>query len=406
MKETSHMIDLDQTIEIKLCRNSMVEKYRKLGYVCDLHDNLHVKIRHLTHGCVKPIPIICDECGTIEFKRCSREINNEAHFCSICAQKEKGRKVSKLKLGVPNPKIRGKLNPRYRPDKNISYEEEYSKIVSSMSSLNYNKFKDIINPNNLDRGCSWLGATHHLDHIVSVHYGMMNDIDPRIISSPHNLRMLTTEENLKKKDRCDMTIEELINLIQNSDLPVDEFLEYPTLDILKKESEEVRKARTSKRLAVAGSKGGSKTKNNGTGIFKKSKEERSKLAIELNKESKELKRGIFGLTKEQLSEQGKRGAAARTTDLSGFVQYNDGTKNLRYMKYQQEELSFEEFLIQNPHCSKGYLSQKTTRGSKSYHDENGVRFSYTLEQQQELPFEEFMKLNPTFKKGFGPRTPK
>ena len=50
--------------------------------------------------------------------------------------------------------------------------------------------------------------------MVSVKYGYENNIDPKIISHPANCQLLIHNENVKKYIRCDLTIEELINKIE------------------------------------------------------------------------------------------------------------------------------------------------------------------------------------------------
>lgn len=48
-----------------------------------------------------------------------------------------------------------------------------------------------------------------IDHIFSILEGYKQKIPPEIIGSPINLRMLSRSDNSKKRDRCDMTKEEL-----------------------------------------------------------------------------------------------------------------------------------------------------------------------------------------------------
>ncbi len=52
---------------------------------------------------------------------------------------------------------------------------------------------------------------NHVDHIYSKIEGFNNGILPYIIGSIHNLRILPYMENCIKKDRCDITLEELIH---------------------------------------------------------------------------------------------------------------------------------------------------------------------------------------------------
>jgi hypothetical protein len=50
----------------------------------------------------------------------------------------------------------------------------------------YKKYKDIINPYNLERDRD----KYHVDHIYSISDGFLNSVPPYIISSPVNLQML------------------------------------------------------------------------------------------------------------------------------------------------------------------------------------------------------------------------
>ena len=53
----------------------------------------------------------------------------------------------------------------------------------------------------------------HLDHIYSIIEGYKNSIPIHIISSVHNLRLISAYENCSKQDRCDITIDALVGLI-------------------------------------------------------------------------------------------------------------------------------------------------------------------------------------------------
>jgi hypothetical protein len=46
----------------------------------------------------------------------------------------------------------------------------------------------------------------HIDHIVSVFDGFMNTVAPEIIGSIHNLRFISTRENVKKSSDSHMDI--------------------------------------------------------------------------------------------------------------------------------------------------------------------------------------------------------
>jgi len=55
------------------------------------------------------------------------------------------------------------------------------------------------------------------DHIISVHYGYKNNIDPKIISHPANCRFIQHIDNAKKTFKCDISVEELLQKIDKWD---------------------------------------------------------------------------------------------------------------------------------------------------------------------------------------------
>ena len=53
------------------------------------------------------------------------------------------------------------------------------------------------------------------DHIMSVSYGFKHNIDPAIISHPTNCRIILHTENKKKHNKCDITLDQLLQKIDN-----------------------------------------------------------------------------------------------------------------------------------------------------------------------------------------------
>lgn len=93
----------------------------------------------------------------------------------------------------------------------IKYKEGFDLYmfeVSRLTEINYRNNEDIINPNGYNRGIK----TYHIDHIYSKYDGFKNNIDPEIISSPINLKMVNSEYNLSKGKRSDISMEELLEL--------------------------------------------------------------------------------------------------------------------------------------------------------------------------------------------------
>lgn len=93
------------------------------------------------------------------------------------------------------------------PSLKTEFEKYYSK-VKSITEKNYKKYKNIIDPENLR------SVYFHLDHKISILFGFITNIHPDIISHHLNLQILPRPENLKKKAKCSMSLEDLINNIE------------------------------------------------------------------------------------------------------------------------------------------------------------------------------------------------
>lgn len=50
----------------------------------------------------------------------------------------------------------------------------------------------------------------HLDHIISIRYGYMNDVDPEIIGNIKNLRFIPSKENIGKSSFLEKESSEMI----------------------------------------------------------------------------------------------------------------------------------------------------------------------------------------------------
>jgi hypothetical protein len=99
-----------------------------------------------------------------------------------------------------------------------NYSEEALKEISNykahvlqLTEQSYKKYKDIINPLDLNRSRN----NYQLDHIYSVMEGFRNNIPAEIIANPNNLQMLLENVNIAKSDRSDISLEELYNRYNN-----------------------------------------------------------------------------------------------------------------------------------------------------------------------------------------------
>lgn len=90
---------------------------------------------------------------------------------------------------------------------------EYQKIVSSETEKTIRKYKDKIK--NIELRGKKFG--YEVDHKFSVVEGFKNKVDPLIISNWRNLEVITEKENSIKKEKCSITINELLNLIEMKD---------------------------------------------------------------------------------------------------------------------------------------------------------------------------------------------
>lgn len=158
--------------------------------------------------------------------------------------------------GIPNPNISGELNPAKLPENKIkisngvknSYTDELrdirSKHFKTLMNKNKTKYRLEMEKRGLWRKRSEIpefekyktmvrtlsqesystniytidkdrkrGRKYHLDHIYSIAKGFENNIDPKIISHPCNLRIIPHSLNESKFIRCDIGLEELMEKI-------------------------------------------------------------------------------------------------------------------------------------------------------------------------------------------------
>ena len=85
--------------------------------------------------------------------------------------------------------------------------KEYSDIISNLSNIEYNKYKDQIDPNNL-RGYSD-DSKYHLDHKFSRFMGYVLEVPVDVLSCKNNLEIIPHIDNFRKGLRCSITLEEL-----------------------------------------------------------------------------------------------------------------------------------------------------------------------------------------------------
>lgn len=93
------------------------------------------------------------------------------------------------------------------PLDDIQNFKKYSKFVRYRSRSTFLKNRILIDPSGLKLKDS---NKYHIDHIYSVADGFRNNVDPKIISSMVNLRVVTSNDNLKKGGKSDIKLEDLL----------------------------------------------------------------------------------------------------------------------------------------------------------------------------------------------------
>jgi len=140
--------------------------------------------------------------------------------------KEKIKQVLKDRYGVDNSV---NVNPEIRVNKGIKTKIErgwiipeeflsdyqiYRKKVKRLTETTYKRYKNIINPNNLERVTNGKNG-FQLDHKYSIIEGFLNNVEPEIISHHLNLQMIEWSSNRAKSKRCDIDLEHLKNEIKS-----------------------------------------------------------------------------------------------------------------------------------------------------------------------------------------------
>ena len=93
------------------------------------------------------------------------------------------------------------------PNDKIKKFKIYSKKVRSLTRFNFSRNIHQIENSTLKINDS---NSYHIDHIYSVIDGFLNSVNPEIIASYHNLKVISKEENLKKGRKSDITLVELL----------------------------------------------------------------------------------------------------------------------------------------------------------------------------------------------------
>jgi len=117
---------------------------------------------------------------------CSRKC---MHSCEEYLNKLKNMDKSYMQTEVYRNSLKRESTPEYK---------RFVNRVHRLSSKTYEKYKNIINPNNFPRTKCGIEGGYQLDHIISIRFGFHNNMSPEELSLVENLQILPWKDNLKK----------------------------------------------------------------------------------------------------------------------------------------------------------------------------------------------------------------
>lgn len=147
---------------------------------------------------------------TVRNKNCNHEFivnnldlfTNPLNYCPICGAKNRQKQMTNV-----NIKRKAEIRKHVMKITNIDFKT-YSKITRTLTNKVIKSHNSLINPNKLKIST----LTNHIDHIVSIYDGWINNIDPRLIASVSNLQILSSTHNLKKSTKSDnLKLESMIH---------------------------------------------------------------------------------------------------------------------------------------------------------------------------------------------------
>lgn len=123
--------------------------------------------------------------------------------CPVC------NKINKCGKGNPMYGKKGIDHPAWKGYSELESLDlyKYRLQIMHLSNINFRKYHYLINPNRVLRG-----NKYHLDHIYSIIDGFKNNVNPKIISSPVNLRIVDAKDNQIKHGNSLFTLDTLNTL--------------------------------------------------------------------------------------------------------------------------------------------------------------------------------------------------
>lgn len=196
------------TVICKLCNSEFKSRNPKQLFCCEEHHKEYEKLHNITieHNQHCKITKTCEICGKqyVGFKKsrvCSLKCSGK--LTSKIRKEKREKELAEISdLEKKNGILLAIYKQKCQFDFSIaSYPDEFD--FSLIEKYGWYKAKN--HGNNLN------GVSR--DHMYSVMKGFKNNIDPSIISHPANCRLILQNENASKKDKCSITLNELMEKI-------------------------------------------------------------------------------------------------------------------------------------------------------------------------------------------------
>lgn len=136
---------------------------------------------------------------TVRNKNCNHvfQVNNldlftnPDDYCAVCGPTKRQQKMTNK-----NKERHLQIRTEVMLKQDLTFIQ-YSRLVRTLTRKVYEKYKSLINPNNL----KITRSAYHLDHIVSIYDCWKNAVDPKLVSAASNLQVLLASDNLSKSHK-------------------------------------------------------------------------------------------------------------------------------------------------------------------------------------------------------------
>ncbi len=186
--------------------------------ICKLEISTQNLSRHIDNHTKLYESKLCPKCNSTHSK--------DGIFCSRkCANSRKKQKIIKVKYTI---KIKSRICKCCKKEEFTKgrFQSEFCKFCNPSTiyrnfctfTFDLRKYPNEFDLSLLERYGMFNPKTNPTgisrDHLLSIHFGKINNIDPKILSHPANCKLVLQSENSKKNSSSDISLEELLNRIQ------------------------------------------------------------------------------------------------------------------------------------------------------------------------------------------------